>query len=335
MGTASAIFTLGLLWMILVSKTRVSCVHAQSAIPSNSDSPQYSIPASWAIAGNGVDIFRATNACTMLTSPAVGAVYQTTSSLAFRWLYDKAAIDAFLEINSGVTFSLSLSWIDNAANETHVIASNIDPGSGVYLWDVPTNMTFNKRIYAVLTSEWIGLSEEQQTTLATDAVLFSELYGLSCYSRDQIAGPFTILPELSRFFFMTGPDPGICHSQDMTMNTAGRGFGYLENVPMGRLFFNVPIPITWYSAIPTISSVDLYLVPTDSESEADWITVAKNLSAVSARFYYGVPDNLDISTTQQYRIMLYAFSSSKQGPPHLVSWAADGPYTITHLYRPA
>ncbi|KAG0167539.1 hypothetical protein DFQ28_010296 [Apophysomyces sp. BC1034] len=307
----------------------------------NGITSQISIPASWAIAGNVMSIFQATNACVMLTSPVVGGVYPTSTSLPLGWVYNKTAIDAFRENfkpgNSNVNLTLSLLWVDNYTNKTGLIASNLDPATGYYLWDAPTNIktSFNKRLYVILKSSWEGLSEEQELGFVENPAAFEFEYGLTCRNHDQIAGPFTLLSQPSRFLFVTGPDPGVM-SNNSVMNSLGHGSGFLSKVPMGRFFLGVPIPITWYCTMPDIKTVSLYLVPIDQEHSAQNITLAEHINALSARFYYRALANPSvIPYMRQYRIVLLGYTSANNNTPAVVSWAADGPYTIDNLTKTA
>ncbi|KAF7728048.1 hypothetical protein EC973_006684 [Apophysomyces ossiformis] len=337
-----------ILWWLLALSFPYISVSAAATPPASADSlrprpdengitKQISIPASWAIASNGMDIFQATNACVMLTSPVVGGVYPTSASLQLSWLYNKTAINVFLE-NVGsdevkVNLTLSLLWFDNYTNKTGVIANNLDPASGLYLWDASADIpdAFNKRLYIIVQSHWEGLSEEQQTAFSLNATGFELDHGLTCRNHDQIAGPFTLLSQPGHFFFVTGPDPGVMKNNSILGNL-GHGTGFLSKVPMGRFFAGIPIPITWYCTITNIKAVSLYLVPTNPEHKASNLTLAERIDALSARFYYRAPlDPTSISPTRQYRLLLHGYAAANDSNPSIVSWAADGPYTIQDI----
>ncbi|KAL0078858.1 hypothetical protein J3Q64DRAFT_1455034 [Phycomyces blakesleeanus] len=301
--------------------TSVSANSTLDTTAQNTTTQDWSIPLSWTMTGNSMQLFESTHVCTMLTSPAVGGVYQGSTSMAIRWLYDNDGIQKFrTELNRAVDMSIDLWWVDNQTNQTGQIASGVDPLSGVYLWDIPSQLssTFNKRLYVVLQPSWTGLTAEE----ASDTSTFEQDNGLDCISHPQVAGPFTMLPQSRPLFFVTGPDPGTSQQE---------GTGLLANLPLGRLFIDMALPITWYCTLPNIATIDILLVPTDQQNASDTVTIGKNLNVYTARYYYSVPQSNTFSMERSYRIMLYGYTVNFTQSP-FVTWAAEGPYRITDPY---
>ncbi|KAI7862053.1 hypothetical protein BDF14DRAFT_176277 [Spinellus fusiger] len=198
---------------------------------------EFLLPPTWTRASNSIQLLETTRACTLLTSPAVGGVYQGTTSLAIRWFHDSTSIDQFTaQFSTSVTMTLTLSWVDNHSNMTGTIGTSILPTSGLYLWDMPPLLSsqFNKRLYIVLQPQWEGLDPDQSMAASADQLVFETQNGLQCQNHLQIAGPFTLLPQPTPLFFVTGPDPG-------TRPVGGHGPGLLYPLPMGLLFLDMVI----------------------------------------------------------------------------------------------
>lgn len=176
------------------------------------------IPASWALTYN--ELSSSSNLCYTIISPAFGGVYQSGSTLAIRWMLGNKAI------NSGLSssFQFTLNLVDNFFNTTTEIASGLDPYSSVYTWDIPSNASFSRRSYIIV-------SQTQNNT--------AEPIQGNCDDSPQVVGPFTILSNQQPYFFSTGPDPGIGYNDTDLGNFNGSGFGLLNTVPMGRLFYDV------------------------------------------------------------------------------------------------
>ncbi|KAH8556207.1 hypothetical protein BGW37DRAFT_471500 [Umbelopsis sp. PMI_123] len=286
----------------------IGIVNAGGSIP-----PQYTfggmespsiIPASWSLTNQGSLV--TSNSCVIIISPAFGGVYQAGSSLAIRWFLNSDASTGPAQVNS--TYQLTISLVDNYSNHTTVIASGVDPYSSVYLWEIPSYTAFNRRLYVVVSGLFGNVT-------ASNAAV--------CDDSPQIAGPFTILSRPQPSFFITGPDPGIGQNNTDLGFRNGTGIGLLQSVPMGRLFYNVAIPIAWFCTINNINLVDIYLVADESGYNA---TMAQSLNVNSARYYYTVPSTANLPKNTTYSILMYGRSSNSS---NILSWGRDGPYNIT------
>lgn len=209
--------------------------------------PQYSfgdsaspsiIPASWAL--TNADSLVASNSCIIVMSPAFGGVYQAGSSLAIRWFLNNDAATAAALTNS--TYHLTLSLVDNYLNRTTLIASDVDPYSNVYLWEIPDDAAFNRRAYIAVSGQ-LGNSTDDNASV--------------CNYSPQIAGPFTILNRQQPSFFITGPDPGIGQNNTDLGFQNGTGNGLLQSVPMGRLFYNV-VGAMFVARLPKLVSEEIH-----------------------------------------------------------------------------
>ncbi|KAI9286835.1 hypothetical protein BC943DRAFT_320058 [Umbelopsis sp. AD052] len=283
-------------------------VNAGGSVPpqfsfGDSTSPSI-IPASWAL--TNANSLVASNSCIIVTSPAFGGVYQAGSSLAIRWFLNNNAAKAIARQNS--TYQLTLSMVDNYSNKTTLIAAGVDPYSSVYLWDIPSNTAFNRRSYIAVS----GLLGNFTANIAS-----------ACLDNPQIAGPFTILNRQQPSFFITGPDPGIGQNNTDLGYNNGFGTGLLQSVPLGRLFFDVAIPIAWFCTISNINLVDIYLVADQSSFNT---TIAQSLDVNSARYYYAVPSTTNLPENTTYSILTYGRNSNSS---NILSWARDGPYNVT------
>jgi len=287
----------------------IAVVNAGGTIPPQltmgNNSPSSSmIPASWALT-NG-DSMLQSNYCVIVTSPAFGGVYQSGSSLAIRWLLNSYAATAAAQANS--TYQISISLVDNYLNTTTHIASGLDPYSSVYLWDIPAASSFNRRAYIVVSGALGNIT-------ANSAPL--------CDDTPQVAGPFTILNRQQPYFFITGPDSGIGQNDTDLGNRNGTGLGLLSSIPMGRLFYNVEIPIAWFCTITEMNLVDIYLVADQGNFNT---SVAQGLNVYSARYYYSVPSTANLPSNTTFSILMYGRSSNSS---NVLSWARDGPYNVT------
>lgn len=173
-------------------------------------------------------------------SPAFGGVYQAGSSLAIRWFLNNDAATAAALTNS--TYHLTLSLVDNYLNRTTLIASDVDPYSNVYLWEIPDDAAFNRRAYIAVSGQ-LGNSTDDNASV--------------CNYSPQIAGPFTILNRQQPSFFITGPDPGIGQNNTDLGFQNGTGNGLLQSVPMGRLFYNV-VGAMFVARLPKLVSEEIH-----------------------------------------------------------------------------
>jgi hypothetical protein len=210
-------------WLAIIAGLIVA-VNAGGSIPpqvtfgNQQTSSSSIIPASWGMTYN--DISSSSNLCYTVISPAFGGVYQSGSTLAIRWMLGNKAFTT----GQTSSFQFSITLIDNFFNTTTEIASGLDPYSSVYLWDIPSNASFSRRSYIIVSQAQNGSTEATQS---------------NCDDSPQVVGPFTVLSNQQPYFFSTGPDPGIGYNDSDLGNVNGSGIGLLSSVPMGRLFSDV------------------------------------------------------------------------------------------------